>query len=123
MELIPIAIDFTYLNTLTEGDKVFEQILLKCTIDDIDTRIEGLKNSWKLRNVADIRENAHSLVSLSAIAGLPQVEEWSRMIDQKFADGVFHSEMEIHVINSIETWAQARVELKKITSKNLALQL
>ena len=123
MELIPIAIDFTYLNTLTEGDKVFEQILLKCTIDDIDTRIEGLKNSWKLRNVADIRENAHSLVSLSAIAGLPQVEEWSRMIDQKFADGVFHSEMEIHVINSISTWAQARVELKKITTKNLALQL
>ena len=122
MELIPVAIDFTYLNTLTDGDKAFEQILLKCTIDDIDTKIENLNNSWKLRDVIIIRENAHSLVSLCAIAGLPQVEDWSRMIDQKFADGIFRSEMEIHIKNIVSTWAKARVELKKITTKNSVLQ-
>ena len=122
MKPIPVAIDFTYLNTLTEGDKAFEQILLKCTIDDIDIKVEDLNSSWKLKNVSSIRERAHSLVSLFAIAGLPQVEGWSRMIDQKFADGIFHSEMEIYVINSISTWAQARIELKKITSNNLVLQ-
>ena len=122
MELIPLAIDFTYLNILTDGDKAFEQILLKCTIDDIDTKIEGLKNNWELNNTAGVRENAHSLVSLSAIAGLPQIEGWSRMIDQKFTDGMFHSEMEVHVLNSISTWAEARVELKKITCKNVELQ-
>ena len=122
MELISIAIDFTYLNTLTDGDKAFEQILLKCTINDVDDKIENLKSSWKLKDVTGIRGNAHSLVSLSAIAGLPQVESWSRMIDQKFADGIFHSEMEIHVINIISTWAEARVELKKITNKNSVLQ-
>ena len=122
MELIPVAIDFTYLNTLTDGDKAFEQILLKCTIDDIDTKIENLNNSWKLRDVIIIRENAHSLVSLCAIAGLPQVEDWSRMIDQKFTDGIFRSEMEIHIKNIVSTWAKARVELKKITTKNSVLQ-
>ena len=122
MEIIPIALDFTYLNTLTDGDKVFEQLLLKCTIDDVDNKIQNLKNSWKAKDVKGIRENAHSLVSLSAIAGLPQVEGWSRMMDQKFADGIFHSEMEIHVINSITAWAQGRVELKKMTGNNFILQ-
>ena len=122
MELIHVAIDFTYLNTLTDGDKAFEQMLLKCTIDDIDKKIDNLKYSWNLKDVTVIRENAHSLVSLCAIAGLPQVEDWSRMIDQKFADGIFHSEMEIHIKNIVSTWVQARVELKKITTKNSVLQ-
>ena len=121
MEPTPVAIDFTYLNTLTEGDKVFEQMLLKCTIDDIDIKIENLKNSWELKNVVIIRENAHSLVSLSAIAGLPQVSVWSRSIDQKFLDGIFHSEMETHVINCISTWEQARVELMNYINENVAL--
>lgn len=114
MQPVPITIDLTYLNTLTDGDKSFEQILLKCTIEDVDTKIESLQNSWKEKNITGIRENAHSLVSLSAIAGMPQVESWSRTIDQKFADNIFYPESEEMVNNIITGWPEAKNKLKII---------
>lgn len=122
MQLIPIAIDLTYLNTLTDGDKSFEQILLKCTIDDVDAKIDGLQSSWKAKNVTALRESAHSLVSLSAIAGMPQVEGWSRLIDQQCADGIFHPELEELVINISAGWPGAKAELKMILQDTIALQ-
>lgn len=122
MQLIPLTIDLTYLYSLTDGDKSFEQILLKCTIEDVDSKIEGLQNGWKSKNITTIRENAHSLVSLSAIAGLPQVEKWSRIIDQKFADGFFHPELEEFVINIIAGWPVVKKELEVNLQDTLAFQ-
>ncbi len=114
MELVPITIDLTYLHSLTEGDIAFEHLLLKCTIEDIDTKIEGLRNGVCANNLTEIRANAHSLVSLAAIAGMPQVEGWSRSIDQQMIAGIFHPELIIMVNNIISGWPKAKNELNKI---------
>lgn len=110
----PIQIDLTYLHSLTGGDKSFEQMLLTGTVADVDTKISGLKEAWAQRDPAGIRKNAHSLVSLSAIAGMPSVEGWSRSIDQSFADGSFHPEMAVLANNIISGWPAAKAQLDEV---------
>lgn len=114
----PIKIDLTYLYSLTGGDKSFEQMLLTGTVADVDSIIRGLKGSWAGCDVAGIRKSAHSLVSLSAIAGMPQVEDWSRKIDQAFADGVFHPEFAGLAQNIISGWPFAKSQLEEVIAAN-----
>jgi len=114
MSAIPIIIDLTYLYSLTGGDKSFEQMLLSGTVADVDEKIHGLNAAWEAKEAAGVRKNAHSLVSLSAIAGMPQVEGWSRTIDQKFADGVFHPELALLVNNIIAGWPAAKLHLDEV---------
>lgn len=114
MNNTPIKIDLTYLYSLTDGDKSFEQILLTGTVADVDSKITGLKEAWEGKDAAGIKKNAHSLVSLSAIAGMPQVENWSRKIDQGFADGEFHPELSPLVDNIIYGWPDAQSQLNLI---------
>jgi hypothetical protein len=110
----PITIDFSYLHSLTGGDKSFEQMLLTGTVADVDTKINSLKGSWEEKDPAGIRKNAHSLVSLSAIAGMPQVEGWTRTIDQTFVDGVFHPEMSVLANNIISGWPAAKSQIEDV---------
>lgn len=110
----PIIIDLTYLYSLTGGDKSFEQMLLSGTVADVDEKINELKTAWDLKEAADVRKNAHSLVSLSAIAGMPQVEGWSRTLDQGFADGVFHPELANLANNIIVGWPAAKLQLEEV---------
>ncbi|MEO6549819.1 MAG: hypothetical protein ABIN94_17590 [Ferruginibacter sp.] len=113
-----ITIDLTYLYSITDGDKTFEQMLLIGTVADVDTKILGLKESWKTRDALEIRRSAHSLVSLSAIAGMPQVEQWSRSIDQAFADELFHPEMAPVADNIILGWPAAKSQLEQVIAAN-----
>ncbi len=115
-----ITIDLTYLYSLTGGDKPFEQMLLTGSVADVGDMIHGLKESWESRDAAGIRKNAHSLVSLSAIAGMPQVEGWSRTIDQAFADGVFHPELAALATNIISGWPAAKSQLEEVIAANPA---
>ena len=110
----PIIIDLTYLYSLTGGDKAFEQMLLSGTVIDIDKKIQELKVAWEEEDAAGVKKDAHSLVSLSAIAGMPQVEGWSRTIDQGFADGAFHPELAALVNNIIAGWPTAKLQLEKV---------
>ncbi|MEP7111040.1 MAG: Hpt domain-containing protein [Ferruginibacter sp.] len=118
MKHTPIIIDLTYLYSITGGDKSFEQMLLTGTVADVDTRISELRESWKGCDAAGIRSNAHSLVSLSAIAGMPQVEDWSRLIDQAFSDGAFHPEMDMLAENIISGWPAAKSQLDEVIAAN-----
>lgn len=110
----PIIIDFAYLHSLTGGDKSFEQMLLTGTVADVDIKINNLKGSWIERDPAGIRKNAHSLVSLSAIAGMPQVEGWTRTIDQVFVDGAFHPELSSLADNIISGWPVAKSQIEAV---------
>jgi hypothetical protein len=110
----PIKIDLSYLYSITAGDKVFEQLLLTGTVADVDSMITGLKGSWDGGDAVAIRKTAHSLVSLSAIAGMPQVEVWSRKLDQGFSDGVFHPELEPLALNIIYGWPEAKSQLEEV---------
>ncbi len=114
MNETPIIIDLTYLYSLTGGDKSFEQMLLAGTVADVDEKIQGLKAAWETKEATGVRKNAHSLVSLSAIAGMPQVEGWSRTLDQGFADGSFHPEMAILANNIIAGWPAAKLQLEDV---------
>ena len=64
-------------------------------------------------DLSAVRTYAHSLISLSAIAGMPQVEGWSRTIDQKMIDGIFHPELEVLINRIIFGWPNAKIELNK----------
>jgi hypothetical protein len=114
----PIKIDLSYLYSLTCGDKSFEQMLLSGTVADVDSMISGLKGSWEGCDAEGIRKNAHSLVSLSAIAGMPEVEDWCRKIDQVFADGTFHPEMAVLANNIISGWPVAKSQLEEVIAAN-----
>ena len=116
----PITIDLTYLNSLTGGDKGFEQMLLSGSVADVDIMIAGLKQSWEQQDALGIRKNAHSLVSISAIAGMPQVESWSRSIDQAFADGLFHPKLANLADNIISGWPAAKLQLQQLIDAPVA---
>jgi hypothetical protein len=118
MEQAIITIDLSYLYSLTGGDKSFEQILLTGTVADVNSMIVALEKSWVEKNVVGIRKNAHSLVSLAAIAGMPQVENWSRTIDQSCADGIFHPELAPLVDLIISGWPSAYSRLKMVIDNN-----
>lgn len=118
MSPTPITIDLSYLYSLTDGDKSFEQMLLAGTVADVDIQISSLRQSWEGKDAEGIRKNAHSLVSLSAIAGMPQVEGWSRTIDQAFADGLFHPELLAVVENIFSGWPAAQSQLSEVIAAN-----
>ncbi|MBC7888045.1 MAG: hypothetical protein H7Z13_09145 [Ferruginibacter sp.] len=110
----PITIDLSYLYSLTGGDKTFEHMLLTSTVMEVDIMVSGLKAAWESEEPAGIRKYAHSLVSVSAIAGMQQVEGWSRIIDQDFADGKFHPELTELVDNIIASWPAAKSQLEAV---------
>ena len=89
-----IHIDLSYLHLVTEGDKQFEKILLSGAVADIQNQVQDLQKAWNDQNATAVRNAAHSLKSVIAIAGLPQLESACKMIDGLFADGVFHAEVE-----------------------------
>lgn len=111
---MPITIDLTYLYSVTGGDKLFEQMLLTEALADIDIQVKGLKHSWEKKDAGTIKRNAHSLISLSAIAGICAIESWSRIIDQVFSDGLFHPELYGLVDNIFYEWPAAKSQLVKI---------
>lgn len=111
---VPVTIDLTYLHTVTGGDKAFEKMLLQGAMDDIQLKIDSLQRAWDAEDASTIRSNAHSLKSLTAIAGLPQLERWSKMMDQIFADGVFHAKTDEPYNGLVSTWSQARPKLEDV---------
>jgi len=114
----PIKIDLSYLYSITDGDKSFEQILLIGTVSDVDSLITGLKGSWEGCDAVGIRKSAHSLVSLAAIAGMPQVTDWSRKLDEAFSDGKFHPELAGLADNIILGWPGVKSQLEEMIAVN-----
>lgn len=112
-----IEIDLTYLYSLTGGDKNFEKMLLAGAVEDVNAKINGLSESWKVKDAGGIKRNAHSLVSLSAIAGMPQVAKWSRVIDQGFSDGSFHTELTAMIQHIVLGWPAAKMQLDKLIAE------
>ena len=112
MLLAPLLIDLSYFYSLTAGDKSFGNLLLTGTIAEIDLLLKDFQLAWEQLDAAGIKKIAHSLVSLSAIAGMPQVSIWSREIDRKFSDGVFHPEMGVFAVQIINGWPIAKIQLE-----------
>ena len=113
-EQLPVTIDLTYLHTVTGGDKAFEKMLLQGAVEDIQDKIDNLQRAWDLEDASSIRMNAHSLKSLTAIAGLPQIERWSKIIDQLFSDGVFHSNTKEPFTGIFTGWNLVKPQLQEV---------
>lgn len=109
-----VTIDLTYLHTVTGGDRLFEKMLLEGAVEDIQLKIDNLQKAWDREDAPTICSNAHSLKSLTAIAGLPQIEYWSKIIDQLFADGIFHSKTKDSLNGIIRGWGLAKPKLEKM---------
>ena len=110
----PITIDLSYLQMVAGGDKLFEKKLLESTIDDIETKVNGLEEALQAKDAKTIRSNVHSLKSLTAIAGIPQMQTWSKSADKLFADGFFHSTSNEPVLSIIKNWASAKMKLQQV---------
>ena len=117
-----IIIDLSYLYSITGGDKSFEYLLLSGTVLEVDKKISELEISWKDNDPNGVRKNAHSLISLAAIAGMPQVEGWSRRIDHAFADELFHPEYIALANNIISGWPIAFLQLKQLIADSENIQ-
>jgi HPt (histidine-containing phosphotransfer) domain-containing protein len=107
-------IDLSYLYMLSSGNKDFEQKLLVRTVAEVNTLMDNLKNAWELKNGADVRKNAHSLVSLSAIAGIPGAVTSCREIDRAFMDDAFHPEFDETVKDIIACWLVSVPQLNDV---------
>ena len=108
------TIDLTYLHTVSGGDRLFEKMLLEGALEDIQLKIDDLQRAWDRQDASTIRSNAHSLKSLTAIAGLPQMEHWSKIIDQLFADGIFHLKPKEPINRIINGWGIAKPKLQTL---------
>jgi HPt (histidine-containing phosphotransfer) domain-containing protein len=109
-----ITIDLSYLHMVAGGDKLFEKKLLESTIDDIEAKVNNLEEALQAEDANNIRMNAHSLKSLTAIAGIPQMQFWSKSVDKLFADGIFDSKTHEPVLSIIKNWTFAKLKLQKM---------
>lgn len=109
-----ITIDLTYLHTVTGGDREFEKTLLQGAVNDIQCRIDNLEKAWQDQDGRSVKTNVHSLKSLTAIAGLPQIERWSRALDQIFSDGQFHSNTSESYRSLVAGWTVAKPKLNEV---------
>jgi HPt (histidine-containing phosphotransfer) domain-containing protein len=111
---LPITIDLTYLHTVTGGDKDFEKTLLEGAVNDIQLKVDNLEKAWNEQDAESVRSNAHSLKSLTAIAGIPHIEKCSKTIDNVFADGTFHSNTSDFYMGIINGWSIAKPKLYEV---------
>lgn len=111
------AIDFTYLHTVSGGDKTFEKMVLLGAVDDIQLQIEQLEAAWKCKEGENIRRIAHSLKSVLAIAGLPHLEMICKKLDHLFADHEFHIEGSAYLNKIIYSWIATRPALEELISQ------
>ena len=105
-------IDLTYLYLVTMGDRQFEKMLLEGAVTDIQNQVDNLQKAWHQQNAIVISNTVHSLKSVSAIAGLLQLESYCKIIDNLFADGIFHNEAEATCYDIINEWQSARPQLE-----------
>jgi HPt (histidine-containing phosphotransfer) domain-containing protein len=114
MKTTIIPIDLTYFFSITEGNKEFGDSLLQSAIDDIHVHVKKLDESWKTQDAAGVKQSAHSLISLSAIAGMPTVEKWCRQIENTFASGGFQPELGEIIDSIVSGWPGACKELQAV---------
>jgi hypothetical protein len=119
MEFDSIKIDLTYFYSLTNADKTFELKLLTGTVADVDRLINNLKNAWSSKDGEAVKRNAHSLISLSAVVGIPMVESWCRKIENIFSDDQFYGEYEALLNNILSVWSSAFPQLKEVMTTML----
>jgi Hpt domain len=119
MEFDSIKIDLTYFYSLTNADKAFELKLLTGTVADVNRLVNNLKNAWALKNAEAVKRNAHSLISLSAVVGIPMVESWCRKIENIFTDNQFHVEYEALLNNIVSVWSSGFPQLKEVLTTML----
>ena len=112
-----IPIDLTYFHSIIEGDQAFGKQLLGGAIADINTKVSNLNGCWEAKNVAEIKKNVHSLISVCSIAGMPIVEKWCRAIENGMADGQFHEELTPLINNIFTGWPSAEARLKLVVEE------
>ena len=112
MVFTPLLIDLSYFYSITKGDDSFATILLSGTLAEMDLLLKNFEIALKSMDATGIKRIAHSLISLSAIVGMPQVSQWSREIDQLFSDGYFHPEILDLANQIIDGWPSAKSKIE-----------
>ncbi len=107
-------IDLTYLHSVTGGDRNFEKMLLANALSDIQNNINALQGGWAKKDASTISTAAHTLKSVTAIAGFPCLAALCKNINLLFKDGVFRMEGEKTLIEVIEGWGNAKPGLEEV---------
>ena len=111
------TISFSYLHTVSGGDKTFEKMVLLGAVDDIQLQIEQLENAWGKKEADTIRRIAHSLKSVVAIAGLDELEHNCKKLDHLFADEKFHGEGSTYINKILYGWIITRPVLEEMITQ------
>jgi HPt (histidine-containing phosphotransfer) domain-containing protein len=118
MENITTAtIRFSYLHSVSGGDKTFEKMVLLGAIDDIQLQIEQLENAWCKKEGDTIRRIAHSLKSVVAIAGLDELEHNCKKLEHLFTDENFHNEGSTYFNKILYSWIITRPVLEEMIAQ------
>lgn len=120
MKTTRIPIDLTYFYSITDGNKEFGDTLLKSAMDDIHVTVAKLDQSWKNQDNATLKQAAHSLISLCAIAGMPVVEQWCRQIENTIASGNPHTNTGDIVASIVAGWPEASLELQAVIEPQMS---
>lgn len=110
----PFGIDLTYLHSVTGGDRNFEKMLLINALADIQNNISTLQGAWAKKDAATLSSAAHTLKSVTAIAGLSPLAELCKKVNFIFRDGVFRIEGEKTLKEIIDGWTSAKPGLEEM---------
>jgi HPt (histidine-containing phosphotransfer) domain-containing protein len=117
-----LTIDLTYLYSVSDGNTSFMYMLLASTIDDVEAKITNLKTGYEERNVILVKQTAHSLISLAAIAGIPEVESMCRKIEKDYDGNPENTEISGIIKEIILLWPDASLQLKDLVAANTIQQ-
>jgi HPt (histidine-containing phosphotransfer) domain-containing protein len=76
------VIDLTYLQSLSKGDKVFEEAMLKSFVDQVPGELEALNSSIEKEDFHSIRTIAHTMKSTVSYLGMmPLLTRLEEIVD------------------------------------------
>lgn len=79
-------IDLSYLQTLSDGNRLFENELLSMTLTQVLSDVDKLETAFSQGNVDDIKRVAHGLKSSVSLYGVPDLIPLLTRIEQQAAD-------------------------------------
>ena len=109
------GIDFSYLESISGGDKEFELSMIRSVTEEIDQKIECAKGGVFSHNPEQIRLQTHSLKNLFAIIGMERLQTEFRLLESG-CDSMANEFMQTKILSCEKEWQLKKLALDKIVA-------